>query len=190
MQLLTRKFTIEQYHKMADVGILHEQDRVELIRGEIIEMSPIGLKHAATVNRLNQLFQQKLGQRIIVSIQNPIQLADTSEPQPDVALLKSRPDFYETKIPTPEDIFLLVEVADRSFNYDRDVKIPLYAENKIIEVWLIDVNSQSIRVYRQPEENSYQDVQNFTRGQSLSPKAFPDTIITLDEILGSSSGSN
>ena len=190
MQLLTRKFTIEQYHKMAEVGILNEQDRVELIRGEIIETSPIGLKHAATVNRLNQLFQQRLAQRIIVSIQNPIQLADTSEPQPDVALLKSRPDFYETKIPTPEDICLLVEVSDRSLKCDRDVKIPLYAESKITEVWLIDVNNQSIRVYRQPEENSYQDVQNFTRGQSISPSTFPDIIITVDEIFGLSSLSN
>ena len=187
MQLLTRKFTIEQYHKMTEVGILNEQERVELIRGEIIKMSPIGLRHAATINRLNQLFQQRLGQRIIVSIQNPIQLADTSEPQPDVALLKPYPDFYETKIPTPEDIFLLVEVVDRSLNYDGDVKIPLYAENRIIEVWLVDVNNQSIKVYRQPEGNSYQDVQNFTRGQSISPLAFSDIIITVDEIFGFSS---
>ena len=128
-----------------------------------------------------------MGTALNISVQNPIQLADISEPQPDIALLKSRPDFYETKIPTPEDIFLLVEVPDRSLNYDRDVKIPLYAENKIIEVWLIEVNNQSIRVYRQPEENSYQDIQNFTRGQSISPLAFPDTIITLDEIFGFSS---
>ncbi len=189
MQSLTHKFTIEQYHKMAEVGILHEEDRVELIKGEIIEMSPIGVKHAATVNRLNQLLQQKLGQRIIVSIQNPIKLTDTSEPQPDVTLLKSRHDFYETKIPTPEDIFLQVEVADKSLNYDRDVKIPLYAENKVMEVWLIDINNQSIRVYRQPQNNSYQDIHIVTKGQNIYPQAFPDTIITLDEIFGFSTGS-
>jgi Uma2 family endonuclease len=190
MQLLTRKFTIEQYHKMADAGILTEQDRVELIRGKIIEMSPIGLKHAATVNRLNQLFYRQLGERVVVSIQNPIQLNDNSEPQPDVALLKPRADFYENKIPTPEDILLLVEVADKTLRYDRDVKLPLYAENKIIEVWLIDVNNQFLRVYRQPQETSYQNIQKFTRSQNLSPLSFSDIIIPVDEIFGFSSLSN
>jgi Uma2 family endonuclease len=97
MQLLTRKFTVEQYHKMAEVGILTEEDRVELIKGEIVEMSPIGLKHAATVNRLNQLFHRKLADRVLVSVQNPIQLTNNSEPQPDVALLKPRADTNSQK---------------------------------------------------------------------------------------------
>ena len=93
MQLLTRKFNVEQYHKMAEAGILSEQERVELIRGEIVEMSPIGLKHAAIANRLNQLFQRKLGTQVIVSVQNPIQLFDHCEPQPDIVLLKPCEDF-------------------------------------------------------------------------------------------------
>lgn len=184
MQLLTRKFTVDQYHKMADAGIFSAEERVELIRGEIIEMSPIGLKHAATVNRLNRLFQQRLETSTIVSIQNPIHLTDNSEPQPDVVLLKPRADFYETKIPTPEDILLIVEIADRTLRYDRDVKIPLYAENGIVEVWSLDLNHQSLRVYRQPQGNSYQNIQNFIDGESLSLFAFPETLVTIAEILG------
>lgn len=182
MKLLTRKFTVEQYHKMAEVGILTEEDRVELIKGEIIEMSPIGLKHAAIVNRLNQLFHGKLGDRVLVSVQNPIQLTNSSEPQPDVTLLKPRADFYETKIPEPNDIFLIVEVADTTIIYDRDVKIPLYAENGITEVWLIDVNDRSLTIYRQPIQTGYQTTQTLTKEENLSLLAFPEVTINVSEI--------
>jgi Uma2 family endonuclease len=182
MQLLTRKFTVDQYHKMADVGILTEDDRVELIKGEIIEMSPIGLKHAATVKRLNRSFQQKLGNKAIISVQDPIQLNDNSEPQPDIALLKLRADFYETQAPTPEDILLIVEVADTTFNYDRDIKIPLYAENGILEVWLIDTNHQFITIYRQPNKEGYQIIQTSKKIQNLSLLTFPDVTISTSEI--------
>jgi Uma2 family endonuclease len=185
MQLLTRKFTVDQYHKMADVGILTEDDRVELIKGEIIEMSPIGLRHAAIVNRLTNLLPKKLGDRVIVSIQNPVQLNNNSEPQPDVTLLKPRADFYETKVPTPEDILLIVEVADTTLNYDRDVKIPLYAENGILEVWLIDTNHQSLTLYRQPTKAGYQSIQNLDITHKLSPLAFPDVTINVNEMFGS-----
>ncbi len=112
MQLLRRKFTVEQYHKMLESGILTEDDRVELIRGEIIEMSPIGTKHAACVNRLINLLVQLLNKRVIVAAQNPVALNDNSQPQPDVALLKPRDDFYATAHPQPQDIFLIIEVAD------------------------------------------------------------------------------
>nr|WP_245817272.1 Uma2 family endonuclease [Hydrococcus rivularis] len=183
MQLLTRKFTVEQYHKMAEVGILTEEDRVELIKGEIVEMSPIGLKHAATVNRLNQLFYRKLGDRVLISVQNPIQLTNNSEPQPDLSLLKPRADFYETKTPEANDIFLIVEVADTTIIYDRDIKIPLYAENGISEVWLIDVNNQSLTIYRQPTPQGYQAIQTLDGNQNLSLLAFPEITINFSEIL-------
>lgn len=182
MQLLTRKFTVEQYHKMSEVGILTESDRVELIKGEIVEMSPIGLKHAATVNRLNQLFYRKLGDRVLVSIQNPIQLTNNSEPQPDVALLKPRADFYETQTPEIKDIFALVEVADTTIIYDRDVKIPLYAENGISEVWLIDVNNQSLTIYCQPTPEGYQTIQTLNGNQNFSLLVFPEITINVSEI--------
>ena len=184
MQLLRRKFTIEQYHKMAKSGILTEEDRVELIRGEIVEMSPIGRRRAACVRRLVKLFSEKLSQRAIVDTQNPVELSDRSEPQPDVVLLQPHPDFYEAGHPQPQDIFLLVEVADTTVETDRNVKIPLYAEGGISEVWLVDINEQCIEIYRDPLSTGYQSVQKFQRGQTLSIQAFPDIDITVDEVLG------
>ena len=120
---------------MIDSGILTPDDRVELIQGEIVQMSPIGRRHAAGVNRLVRIFTRLLGERIIVSSQNPVELNNNSEPQPDLALLLPRPDFYESGHPQPKDILLLVEVADTTANYDREVKIPLYAKDSIIEVF-------------------------------------------------------
>ena len=184
VQLLRRKFTVEQYHKMLESGILSEDDRVELIRGEIIEMSPIGTKHAACVNRLVNLLVQLLGKRVIVAAQNPVALNDYSEPQPDVALLKPRDDFYATAHPQTQDIFLLIEVADSTIEYDREEKIPLYAEANIIEVWLVDINEQIVEVYQQPTAARYQLMQKFASGQTLSIKAFPNVNITVNEIFG------
>ncbi|MBD2435989.1 Uma2 family endonuclease [Nostoc sp. FACHB-110] len=184
VQLSRRKFTVEQYHKMIESGILTENDRVELIRGEIIEMSPIGTKHAACVNRLINLLVQLLGKRVIVAAQNPIALNNNSQPQPDVALLKLRDDFYETAHPQPQDIFLLIEVADSTVMYDREAKIPLYAEANIIEVWLIDINEQMVEVYQQPTAAGYQLMQQLTRGQTLSIPAFTDVSISVNQIFG------
>ena len=184
MQLLRRKFTVEQYHRMVSSGILTEDDRVELIKGEIIEMSPVGRRHAAHVKRLNKLFSRQLGDRALVGIQDPVELDNTSEPQTDVSLLQPRPDFYESRHPQSQDIFLLVEVSDTTAEYDREVKIPLYAEDKIVEVWLVDINEQCLEVYRQPSADAYQDVQKFYRSQTLSIQAFPDVEITVKEILG------
>ncbi len=184
VQLLRRKFTVEQYHKMAESGILTENDRVELIRGEIIEMSPIGRRHAACVNRLVRLFTQCLGERMILSPQNPVELDDTSEPQPDIVLLQPREDFYESASPQASDIFLLIEVADTTVQYDRQVKIPLYAEDNIAEVWLVDINGQCVEVYREPASDGYQNIQKFERGQTLSILAFGDVNITVNEVLG------
>lgn len=182
MQLLTRKFTVEQYYKMAEIGILNEHDRVELIRGEIIEMSPIGSKHAAIVNILNDLFTDKLKTKAIVSIQNTVKLDENSAPQPDVVLLRPRNDFYVAKIPQPEDILLLVEVADRTTKYDREIKIPLYAENNIFEVWLIDVNNKTLEIYRSPDLNRYEQIEQITSNKLFSTLSFPNVTINFDEI--------
>jgi Uma2 family endonuclease len=184
VQLLRRKFTVEQYHKMVESGILSEDDRLELIRGEIIEMSPIGTKHAACLNRLVNLLVQLLGKRIIAAAQNPVALNNNSEPQPDVALLKPRDDFYETAHPQAQDIFLLIEVSDSTVMYDREEKIPLYAQANIEEVWLVDINEQIVEVYQQPTAAGYQLMQKFSCGQTLSIKAFPDVNITVNEIFG------
>jgi Uma2 family endonuclease len=187
VQLLRRKFTVEEYHKMVESEILTENDRVELIRGEILEMSPIGTKHAACVNRLVNLLVQLLGKQVIVAAQNPVVLNNNSEPQPDVALLKHRDDFYETAHPQSEDIFLLIEVSDSTLMYDREEKIPLYAQAKIIEVWLVDINSQTVEVYQQPTDTGYQLMRKFTAGQNLTILALPDVNITVNQILVSPS---
>ncbi|BAY83652.1 hypothetical protein NIES267_31420 [Calothrix parasitica NIES-267] len=184
VQLLRRKFTVEQFHKMAESGILNEDDRVELIRGEIIEMAAIGTKHAACVRRLDNVLPRKLGDRVIISVQNPVGLDDSSEPQPDVVLLKPREDFYASAHPQPKDVYLIIEVADSTIKYDREVKIPLYAQEGVVEVWLVDINLECVEVYREPVNSKYQKVDKFVRGQSLVIQAFDDVNIDVDEILG------
>ena len=182
VKLIKRRFTISEYHQMAEVGILTPSDRVELINGEIISMSPIGKRHAACVNRLNQLFYQKLGDRILISVQNPILLNNLPEPQPDITLLQPRSDFYASGHPQPVDIFLIVEVADSSINYDQEVKIPLYSASGITEVWLVDLNQNILQVYQQPTATGYQMIQSFQPEDSLSPLAFPEINVRVDEI--------
>lgn len=184
-QVKNFRFTISQYHQMSEAGILSENDKVELINGEIIEMSPIGRRHTACVNRLNSVFSELLGKKVIVAVQNPILLNNLSEPEPDIALLKPRTDFYESGHPQPQDIFLLIEVADSSIEYDRDVKIPLYASSGITQVWLVDIYQQVIIVYRYPSENGYRDIQTLSRGEKLSISAFPENNLFVDDILGS-----
>ncbi|WP_353929639.1 Uma2 family endonuclease [Okeanomitos corallinicola TIOX110] len=184
IQLVTRRFTVAQYHQMNQAGILTEDDRVELINGEIIEMSPIGRKHAACVDRLNYLLAILLGTKVIIRVQNPILLNNLSEPQPDIALLKPRADFYESGHPQPQDTFLLIEVADSSLEYDRDIKIPLYANSGILEVWLVDILEQTITVYRQPTANGYSEIKTFHRGEILDILAFSEIKTTVDSILG------
>jgi Uma2 family endonuclease len=179
------RLNVSQYHQMSEVGIFSENDKVELINGEIIEMSPIGRRHTACVNRLNSVFSQLLGKKVIIAVQNPITLNNLSEPQPDIALLKPRADFYESGHPQPQDIFLLIEVADSSLEYDRDVKIPLYASSGITEVWLVDIYEQVIIVYRYPSENGYSDIQKLSRGEKMSIQAFPEINLAVDDILGS-----
>ena len=183
VQQLKRRFTISEYHQMAEVGILTPSDRVELINGEIIEMSPIGKRHAACVNRLNQLFSQRLGDRILISVQNPILLNNLSEPQPDIALLQPRSDFYASGHPQPSDIFLIIEVADSSINYDKEVKIPLYSSGGITEVWLIDLNQNLVQIYQQPTPTGYQVIQDFQPENALSPLAFPEINFQVNKII-------
>ncbi len=184
VQLLRRLFTVDEYHKMLEAGVLTENDQVELIRGEIVQMSPIGFRHAACVDRLTELFIIRLVQLARVRVQNPVTLDDSSEPQPDIALLRRRPDFYQTGHPTPSDIFLLVEVSDTTVNYDREVKIPLYAEDNIAEVWLVNLTEQCLEVYRQPSVQGYRTVQSFQIGETLTIQALPDVTFTVDELLG------
>lgn len=184
VQLLKKLFTVEEYHLMSQSDILSKDDRVELIEGEIIQMAAIGTRHAGCVNRLNRLFSRLPEARVIVTIQNPIQLTQRTEPQPDVALLQPRADYYSTAHPTPNEVLLLVEVADSSVDYDRDVKLPIYARSLIQEVWLVDLVAECLEVYRQPTPNGYSLMQKFWRDQEVSPLAFPDLAVRIEFLLG------
>ncbi len=184
VEVAKRRFSAEDFHRMALAGIFRPEDRVELIDGEIIEMSPIGKAHAACVNRLNRSFSDRLRSRVLVSVQNPVRLAPESEPQPDIALLRPRADDYAGAHPGPEDVLLLVEVADTTQAYDRDVKAPLYARAGIKEVWLVDLAAARVEVFRRPEAGRYADAARRSRGERLSPLSFPDCALAVDEILG------
>ena len=177
------KFTTEQYRQMGESGILMPRDRVELLEGEIIQMSPMGSRHAGCINRLNQLFSLALASQAIVSVQTPIHLSDYSEPQPDFAILKPRRDFYIEEHPQPSDVLALVEVSDSTINYDRTEKAPLYARAAIQELWIADLNALAIEVYRSPNSDRYRDVQVLQKGQSLAFQAFSDTIFAIEQLL-------
>jgi Uma2 family endonuclease len=165
-------------------GILTEDDRVELIEGEIVEMTPIGSGHAGCVNRLNQLLADLIGKRALLSVQNPLRLSGHSEPQPDLTLLKHRKDYYATAHPEPGDVLLLIEVAETSASYDRDVKVPLYAREGIVEVWIVDLEAEVVDVYRNPSQQGYGESRRIPLGQHISPQAFPNIALSAEQILG------
>ena len=182
-ELLKRQFSIHDYHQMVVAGILGEDERVELIEGEIIKMSPISVRHASCVKRLLKLFSQLLGDRVTVAVQDPVELSNLSEPQPDLALLKPRDDFYAAGHPQPQDIFLLVEVADTTIESDHTIKIPLYASSGICEVWLVDVNELVIGVFKEHTAKSYQSIQKFQQGE-IFVQAFSDVSFAVEQIVG------
>ncbi|MFL6277311.1 MAG: Uma2 family endonuclease [Blastocatellia bacterium] len=177
-------FTVDDYRRMLEAGILTEDDRIELLDGEIIEMSPIGDLHAGCVIRLTMLFTRLVSLSAFVSVQNPVRLDNYSEPQPDLALLKPRADFYAQAKPTPADVLLIVEVADSSVQFDRTVKVPLYARALIPVVWLIDLNADAIEVYSQPAAGAYQQIQVMRRSDRLTIDSLPGLVIMADDLLG------
>lgn len=150
------RLTVHEFHKMGEAHILPPEARVELIDGELIDMAPIGPDHAGIVNQLNRLLTFAVGDKAVISIQNPLVLDDYHEPQPDIAVLKFRDDFYKRSHPRPEDVLLLVEVADSSTRQDRNSKIPMYASTGIPEVWLVDILQSVVEIYRDPGPKGYQ----------------------------------
>ncbi|HKV10866.1 MAG TPA: Uma2 family endonuclease [Thermoanaerobaculia bacterium] len=179
---LRRLFTRSEYHTMLEAGILHEDDRVELIEGEIWEMSPIGSKHAACVDRLNMALAASLQGRAIVRVQSPIGLNDLSEPQPDLSVLRFRSDFYTKDHPTPGDVVLLIEVADTTLAKDRG-KIELCARHGIPEAWLVNLQDDILEIHRRPTSQGYTAIRKLQRGKTVSPQAFPHLEIKVDDIL-------
>lgn len=177
------RFTVEDYHKLAQAGVLSEDSRVELIEGEIIEMVPIGSRHAASVKRLNHLFSQQVEEKALVSVQDPVHLGEHFEPQPDLALLEPHSDFYADRHPGPGDLLLVVEVAENSQEYDREVKIPLYAQAGIPEAWLVDLDNRVIVSYRQPGEEGYQKVREHKAGERLVPGSLEELEVKVEKVL-------
>lgn len=169
---------------MADAGILGEDDRVELLEGEIVEMAPIGSRHAGCVNDLNRLLVQGVGERAVVAVQNPVRLSRRSEPQPDVAVLRPREDRYRRAHPAPGDVLLLVEVADTTVGFDRRYKIPLYAIGGIAEVWLVDLPAATVEVHREPEGRRYADRRLAKSGEQVAPHALPDVLLSVADLVG------
>jgi Uma2 family endonuclease len=169
---------------MAEAGVLGEDDRVELIGGEILDMSPIGRRHTACVKRLNRLLSRLVGDAAIVSVQDPVLLSEHDEPEPDLALLRPRPDFYASVDVTPDAVLLVIEVADSSVEYDRQVKAPLYARGRIPELWIVDLVRDHVAVYRDPTSGGYGTTRVARRGETISPSAFAELTIAVDEILG------
>ncbi|MEO8604669.1 MAG: Uma2 family endonuclease [bacterium] len=179
-----RRFTVDEYRRLGAIGVLRQDDRVELLDGEIIQMTPIGSPHAGCVGALTELFHRRFGRQALVWVQNPFQLGPWSEPQPDLCLLRRRADFYRTAHPAPADVLLVVEVADASLAYDRDRKLPAYAAGKIAEVWIVDLAGAAVDVHRRPLGRSYRDVTRHQRGTRLAPLAFPDRALRVNDILG------
>ena len=175
-------FTAAEYYRMAEVGILTEDDRVELIEGEILEMSPIGVRHAAVIDKVAALVRDRVS-GVMVRVQHPVRLSERSEPQPDLALVRARDDYYAAAHPGPQDVLLLIEVADSSVLYDRNLKIPFYARSGISEVWLVDLVTNAVEVHATPATGAYTHVQRFERGTTIVSAHLPELRMDAADVL-------
>jgi Uma2 family endonuclease len=183
VQALKRRFTVEEFHRMSTAGVLSEDDRVELIDGEVVTMTPIGPRHASCVRRLMAVLSPLVGDAAIVDAQNPLLLGEYAEPQPDVVLLKPRPDFYRHAHPGPSDALLVIEIADTSATYDRTVKVPLYARAGIAELWVINLSEGLVEVYRQPAGGEYGEHVAAGRETSLPVPGLGTLQVAVDAVL-------
>lgn len=175
-------FTVHAYARMREAAILSEDDRVELLDGEIYVMSPIGPLHVAIINKLNKILTKQVGDDGIISIQNPIRLSDYSEPQPDIAILSPRDDFYTSALATPDDVLLVIEIADSSLDYDRDEKLPRYARAQISEVWLVDLNKSVIEQYTLPLQAEYTQLHKVLLGNSITATKIAHVQISTNQL--------
>ena len=176
--------TADEYERMGEGGVFPPDARLELIEGEIYEMSPIGSPHAACVKFLSELLHSLFGGTLTIGIQDPIRLNDFSEPQPDVSLLRRRDDFYRGAHPTPADVLLVVEVSDTTAETDRKVKIPLYARVGIPEAWLVNIPDGRIEVYSDPSGDAYGQVKQFGRGEQAQSETLPNLVVEVSDVLG------
>lgn len=181
VQVTRRRFTVHEYHRMAEAGILHEDDRVELMDGEVVEMNPIGSRHANCVRKLNRILSGQVGDDVLMDVQNPIQLDEHREPQPDLAIIRARD--YKDSLPAPEDALIVIEVSDTTLAYDKGVKLPLYASFGISEAWIVDLAAEIVERHTEPSGNGYRLTARAGRGETISSAILPDLSVAVDSIL-------
>ena len=181
--LMPHRFTVEEYHRMAQSGLLTPDARVELLDGQIIDMMPIGPFHAGATNRLAKIFIKRAEDRWHVTIQAPLHLDKNSEPVPDLMLVKPAPDDYISRHPRPENVFLLIEVADSTLAYDQGAKLSAYGRVGVQEFWIINLPERTIEVYREPHYVGYASKEVLREGQQAHPQAFPDVVIDVTALL-------
>jgi Uma2 family endonuclease len=177
------RFSVKDYYRMAETGVLPPSARVELLNGQIIDMSPIGPFHGGVANFLNEIFSAAAKGRWIMSVQNPVHLNDHSEPQPDLMLLKPAADFYRRRHPQPEDVFLLIEISDTTLETDQEEKIPAYGQAGIPEAWIVNLNDRTIEVYCEPHFTGYGSKTILRTGNKAAPQAFTDVAVDVAELL-------
>ena len=179
------RFTVSDYHRMAEAGVLGADRHIELIDGHLYEMSPIGSQHAACVDRLTRLFVRAVDDHAIVRVQNPIILPPNSEPEPDVALLRPRDDGYASRHPRAKDVLLVVEVADSSLTFDQEVKVPMYAHASIPQVWVVALDEDCVHTYRDPDGGAYMSQHTYTHEETVSlPNSVDAPPLPVAAILG------
>ncbi len=183
-QLAKHWITVDEYERMGEAGIFHPDARLELLEGEIYQMSPIGIPHASCVKFLSTLLNRLFNGKLLVSVQDPVRLSDLSEPQPDVALLRWRDDFYRRAHPTPADVRLVIEVADTTVETDRSYKMPLYARAGIPEAWLVNLPEERIELFAEPAGGVYQINRIFSRGEEVQSPGVADLRVGVSDVLG------
>ena len=184
-ELTSHRFTRDGYYRMAEAGVFEPDARVELLDGEIVETSPIGPRHSWVVAELHSFFAKQFGDRVFCFSQSPLAIDETTEPQPDVMLIKPRAGLSPEEHPTPADVLLLIEVADTSLELDRGEKLRLYAEAGIREYWIIDLNRRVLIVHRQPKDAEYASVQQYDGDARVSPEALADAELAVGSLFGS-----
>ena len=178
-------FSVDDYRRMGETGNLSPADRTELIDGEIIQMTPVGSPHVGAVLALTRLLSRAVPASVIVSVQNPILMGNQSEPEPDLALLRARPDGYRAPpLPSAADALLIIEVSDTSLTYDRETKLPLYARHGVPEVWIVDLTAGAVAVYRGPDNETYAEVTTRGRSETLRPLSLLGVHVPVEDVVG------
>ncbi len=179
-----RLLTVAEYHRMAEAGIFGPDERVELLEGEIVEVAAMGSRHLSCIGRLTTLFKPVTGEQAVLLVRCPVVATDNSEPEPDLMLLRLRPDYYAAAKPAGKDVLLVIEISDTSLAHDGNTKLPIYAAAQIPEAWLVALPRERIEVHSRPIDGEYREIRLYARGDTLTPLAFPDLHLRVDDVLG------